>query len=168
MNSRNGVAWLALSACVLAGWASAAESPLAEVTVGGSRVDFRPLGTFGCLQLTVTGPDVTIEKQFGAEASPSVELPYPAPDGAYRWQLSRLDQACSTPEGKTPGVTAPAPGILPAPPPAAADDHNGRAAAKHGKPDRTASGPYQQSGGFRVANGTIVIPSNAVEPGGKK
>jgi hypothetical protein len=173
MKFQNGARLAGASLLAIAFARSAASEPvLAEITTGSSRMDFRPVASFGCLQLTVTGPDVTFEKQFGPETTPRIELPYPATDGSYRWQLARLDQACTEEQAKTaPSVAPPDPfGVTrtTAPAPTAPDDSNGRAAARKGRPERAASGPYQQSGAFRVANGTIVVPSNAPEPGGKK
>jgi hypothetical protein len=118
-------------------------------------VDFRVVVSAECLQLTVTGPNLTVEKQFDQGTSPSLELPYPAADGAYRWQLSRSDNRCGAKAPKAPASNLP-------------DDGNGRSGALHGRPERVPVGPYLQSGGFQVANGTIVPPSNATEPGRKK
>jgi hypothetical protein len=145
---------------VLAVFATAApEGTLAAVAAGGSRIDFQPVGSFQCLQLTITGPDLAFEKSFDSPASPSFELPYPAADGAYRWQLSRADHAC----GARAGVESSSPSST-----AQADDHNGRPGKNGGRPQRIASGPYEQSGSFRVSKGSIVMPSNVSEGGRKR
>jgi hypothetical protein len=164
MNSREKLlrvagAMLVSASAALAG---AADAPLVEITAGGSRVDFRPLGSFACLQLTVTGPDLTFEKAFDAGTSPVFELPYPATDGHYRWQISRSDQACGA---KAPKATSAA---IVSGPNGAQDDKNGRAAARQGRPDRAPSGSYSQSGGFRVTGGSIALPSNAPEGFGRQ
>jgi hypothetical protein len=144
------VAVSALTLVLAAASVAAPEGTLAEPSAAGSRLDFRPLASFQCLRLTVTGPELTFEKAFGSGAYPSFELPSGAADGTYRWQLTRSEQACDAkPETVASSDEE--------------DDTNGRSRGLGGRAPRKASGPYVQSGAFRVTNGSIAIPSDLIE-----
>lgn len=142
------------------------ESTLATVSVAPSRVYWNPVVGYGCLDLTVTtpNPDQTFQKSFASGEYPAFELPAGSPDGAYRWRLTRSDDACRKPNAAAASTNAPSTSAVNAA--SAADDGNGRSAERRGRPDRAPSGPYSQSGHLRVAQGSFVVPSNATERGG--
>lgn len=74
--------------------------PLAEMTLGASRVDWQPAGDFASLVLTVTGPEgVWIRKEVKAGQHPSLSLDeHRLPDGAYVYELRFLTREWSVPE----------------------------------------------------------------------
>jgi hypothetical protein len=142
--------------------AATAKDPLANVTAGGTRIDWLPMGSYECLQLTVTGPDVTVERKFPAGESPSFELSSLPADGSYNWQLTRSDESCaprSKPQAAAPDLEA----LALAAPKHDPEDSNGRSAALRGRPQKSPEGPYLQSGTFQVEKGTIVVPRNVQE-----
>jgi hypothetical protein len=144
------------------------DGTLATTSVAASRVYWSPVVGYGCLDLTVTtpNPDQTFQKSFASGEYPAFELPAGSPDGAYRWRLTRSDDACRKPDAAGTAKNAPTTNAVSAT--SSADDGNGRSAERHGRPDRIPSGPYSQSGHLRVTQGSFVVPSNATERGGSR
>src|SRR5688500_5620554 len=76
--------------------------PLAEMTVGASRIDWLPAGDSDHLVLTVAGPTgIWVRKEFPAGQPVSLSLSDPEwehlPDGTYTWEL-RVVSPPGTPE----------------------------------------------------------------------
>jgi hypothetical protein len=101
-----GVALCALFMSVEISNAAASEGarelarPLAEMTLGASRVDWQPAGDFASLVLTVTGPDgAWIRKELKAGQPPSLSIDeHQFPDGTYVYELRFLKGDWKVPE----------------------------------------------------------------------
>ncbi|HEX9636214.1 MAG TPA: hypothetical protein VGB99_01675, partial [Acidobacteriota bacterium] len=97
--------------------AGAADSKgsLAAVDMGATTISFQPLGSFGGMTLTVSGPgDTYVQQDFAAGVSPAIDL-IGAPDGGYVYELraipllddrTRAEMAAARESGDTAVVEA--------------------------------------------------------------